>query len=104
MKSLRLFLENADRDAALEKLKSKRAKAAEKSQRTRDEFYKSAEENKNKAQSDIDSVSKQGDAERKLSKSKKDAEAQRVAGERAKAAEFRQKLSTAAKALKGENG
>ena len=51
MKSLRLFLEDADRDAALEKLKSKRAKAAEKSQRTRDEFYKSAEENKKKSES-----------------------------------------------------
>ena len=62
MKSLRLFLEDADRDASLEKLKSKRAKAAEKSQRTRDEFYKSSEENKKKAESDIDSVSKQGDS------------------------------------------
>ena len=59
-------MEDADRDAALEKLKSKRAKAAEKSQRTRDEFYKSAEENKKKSESDIDSVSRQGDSERNL--------------------------------------
>ena len=102
MKSLRLFLEDADRDAALEKLKSKRAKAAEKSQRTRDEFYKSSEENKKKAQSDIDSVSREGDSERKLSKSKADAEKQRVAGKRAKAAEFRQKLKVAGKVLRGE--
>ena len=102
MKSLRLFLEDADRDAALEKLKSKRAKAAEKSQRTRDEFYKSSEENKKKAQSDIDSVSREGDSERKLSQSKAKAEAQRVAGKRAKAAEFRQKLKVAGKVLRGE--
>ena len=53
-------MEDADRDAALEKLKSKRAKAAEKSQRTRDEFYKSAEENKKKSESDIDSLVKHG--------------------------------------------
>ncbi len=97
-------MEDASRDASLEKLKSKRTKAAYKTQMTRDDFYNSAEENKNRAQSDIDSVSKQGDSERKLSDSKAKDEKQRVAGERAKAAEFRQKLSTAAKTLKGEDG
>jgi len=83
MKSLRLFLEDADRDAALEKLKSKRAKAAEKSQKTRDEFYKSAEENKRKSESDIDSLVKHGESELQTSLARKKKEKERLASLRA---------------------
>lgn len=83
MKSLRLFLEDANRDASLEKLKSKRAKAAERSQKTRDEFERDIEERKKRAQSEIDDLVKKGESEREISAAKMKKQKERVASARA---------------------
>lgn len=87
MKSLRLFLEDASkdvsRDASLEKLKSKRAKAAERAQKTRDEFQRDVEERKKRVQSEIDDLVKTGEFEREISAAKAKKEKERVASVRA---------------------